>query len=223
MGKVLAETAGKVIEALTFHEEGILDWKVQHLAIPIREVPPKNLEEARKTLTEHPKPLWTDETRTQVDGKWMRAAQMLSVHLLREREGDIPLLADHFLQKFSTVNNKLVKGISDETMEMLKRYPWPGNVRELHNVIEHSVLLAEGEVITPDDLPSEVRGLEASCPVREDLPYREAKKAWMHRFEREYFLALLRRHNGNISQAARTAGVSRKTIQRFLKAYRSRP
>ncbi|HID11009.1 MAG TPA: sigma-54-dependent Fis family transcriptional regulator [Candidatus Latescibacteria bacterium] len=142
---------------------------------------------------------------------------------LREREGDIPLLADHFLQKFSTVNNKLVKGISDETMEMLKRYPWPGNVRELHNVIEHSVLLAEGEVITPDDLPSEVRGLEASCPVREDLPYREAKKAWMHRFEREYFLALLRRHNGNISQAARTAGVSRKTIQRFLKAYRSRP
>jgi len=96
MGKVLAETAGKVIEALTFHEEGILDWKVQHLAIPIREVPPKNLEEARKTLTEHPKPLWTDETRTQVDGKWMRAAQMLSVHLLREREGDL----DYEIQVF---------------------------------------------------------------------------------------------------------------------------
>jgi len=147
----------------------------------------------------------------------------ISLPPLRERDGDIPLLADYFLRKFNKVNRKSIKGISDEAMEILERYSWPGNVRELQNAIERAVLLAEGDVITPDDLPPEVRGLEISCSIREDLPYKEAKKAWIRRFEREYFLSLLRRHNGNISRAARAAGVSRKTIQRFLKSYRSSP
>jgi len=89
MGKVLAETTEKVVETLTFKEEGILDWRVKHLPIPIRAIPSKELEEARKILTEHPEPLWTDEARTQVDGKWMRAAQVFSVHLMRERQRDL--------------------------------------------------------------------------------------------------------------------------------------
>jgi len=145
----------------------------------------------------------------------------ISLPPLRERDGDISLLARYFLRKFSRTNGKPVRDISDEAMGMLERYHWPGNVRELQNVMERAVLLAEGEVITPQDLPPEVRSPQAPPPSWEELPYKEAKRAWMERFEREYFLSLLRRHNGNISQAARAAGVSRKTIQRFLRSYRS--
>ncbi|HIE03682.1 MAG TPA: sigma-54-dependent Fis family transcriptional regulator [Candidatus Latescibacteria bacterium] len=144
----------------------------------------------------------------------------ISLPPLRERDGDISLLARYFLRKFSSTSGKPVRDISDEAMGMLERYHWPGNVRELQNVMERAVLLTEGEVITPQDLPPEVRSPQVP-PSWEELPYREAKRAWMERFEREYFLSLLRRHNGNISQAARAAGVSRKTIQRFLRSYRS--
>jgi len=104
MGRILAETAGKVVETLTFEREGTLDWGVTHLPIPIREVPPEELEEARRILAEHPQPLWTDEGRTQVDWKWMRAAQLLSVHLIREREGTL----DYEIQAFRIGNAAFV-------------------------------------------------------------------------------------------------------------------
>ncbi len=96
MGRVLAEMAGKVLEALEFKEESVLDWKVRHLPIPIREVPPGELKEAQEILTENPQPLWTDEGQTQVDWKWMHAAEVLSVQLIRERERDF----DYEIQVF---------------------------------------------------------------------------------------------------------------------------
>jgi hypothetical protein len=88
MGRILAETAGRVVENLEFKEECVLDWGVRHLPIPIREVPSKELEDARKILADHPQPLWTGEGQTQVDWEWMRAAEVFSVHLIREREQD---------------------------------------------------------------------------------------------------------------------------------------
>ncbi len=141
---------------------------------------------------------------------------------LRDRSGDIPLLAYHFLQKYAAQSGKDVKGIAPETLELLEAYPWPGNVRELQNVIERAVVLAEGETITPAELPASLR-LPQKVPaeiVADHLSLKKAKRQWVEAFEREYLIALLNKHQGNISQAAKTAGVDRKTIHRLIKRYR---
>lgn len=89
--------------------------------------------------------------------------QVIQIHLppLRERTDDIPLLVDHFIQKYSEENQKQIKGVTPETMELLVRYRWPGNVRELENAIERAVVLAdpEAEWITPDLLPGSILAL----------------------------------------------------------------
>jgi len=144
---------------------------------------------------------------------------------LRDRSGDIPLLAYHFLRKYAVQSGKEVKGIAPETLELLEAYPWPGNVRELQNVIERAVVLAEGEMVTPAELPANLR-LPQKVPtamVADHLSLKKAKRQWVEAFEREYLIALLNKHQGNISQAAKTAGVDRKTIHRLLKRYRIEP
>jgi transcriptional regulator with GAF, ATPase, and Fis domain len=80
---------------------------------------------------------------------------VIPIHLppLRERVNDVPLLADHFLKKFSAENNRKIKGFSREAMAALMRYPWPGNVRELENLIQRMVILDSDSVIGMDDLP----------------------------------------------------------------------
>ena len=141
---------------------------------------------------------------------------------LRDRPGDTPLLAYHFLRKYAAQSGKKVKAIAPETLELLEAYPWPGNVRELQNVIERAVVLAEGEMVTPAELPANLR-LPQKVPaamVADHLGLKKAKRQWVEAFEREYLITLLKKHQGNISQAAKTAGVDRKTIHRLLKRYR---
>lgn len=87
MGRMLAETTQKLLETLTFREEAVLDWQVKHLRIPVREVEPELLEEARRILSEHPAPIWSRDN--QIDPSWMRAASVMSVHLLRQREPEL--------------------------------------------------------------------------------------------------------------------------------------
>jgi two-component system response regulator AtoC len=141
---------------------------------------------------------------------------------LRDRPGDIPILAYHFLRKYAAQSGKEIKGISPETIELLEAYPWPGNVRELQNVMERAVVLAETEMIAPAELPATLR-LPQKVPaamVADHLSLKKAKRQWVEAFEREYLIALLKKHQGNISQAAKTAGVDRKTIHRLIKRYR---
>ena len=78
---------------------------------------------------------------------------------LRERKEDIPVLVEHFIQKYNTANGRDIKFVSPEAMELLMKYPWPGNIRELENVIERGIVLADStaELITPDFLPIAVR------------------------------------------------------------------
>lgn len=144
---------------------------------------------------------------------------------LRERIGDVPLLADHFLLEFAQSSNRIPEGISPDAMKMLETYSWPGNVRELQNVISRAVALSTGDVIGPDDLPEHVRATAASTPGRVDtgMTFKEAKKRWMVSFEKEYLSDLLRRHNNNISRAAKEAGIDRKTIHRLLNRHRLSP
>jgi transcriptional regulator with GAF, ATPase, and Fis domain len=143
---------------------------------------------------------------------------------LRERKGDIPLLVQHYIAKYAASGGKEIGGIAPEAMQLLEEYRWPGNVRELQNVIERAVVLAERELLRPEDLPEHIRiRSEAAAsappiPVNE-LPLKRAKEEWASSFERDYLIQLLKRHEGNISQAAKTAGVDRKTIHRLMKKH----
>ncbi|HEV8663273.1 MAG TPA: sigma-54 dependent transcriptional regulator [Candidatus Methylomirabilis sp.] len=141
---------------------------------------------------------------------------------LRERKGDVPLIAHHYLRKYVASSGKRITGIAPETLALLESHGWPGNVRELQNVIERAVVLAEHEGLLPEDLPEHIRVREAGAVAAEsrpDLPMKRAKDEWTRTFEKEYLRSLLKQHAGNISQAARAAGVDRKTIHRLLKKH----
>jgi DNA-binding NtrC family response regulator len=144
---------------------------------------------------------------------------------LRERREDIPALAQHYLRKFGQEYDRGNLRFTPEALRVLCDYHWPGNVRELQNMMERTVsLCSPGQEITPEDLPEELtegptNGRGPAPVVRSDLPFHEAKNEAIAVFEKEYLRDLLRRHNGNISQAARTAGIDRKTIHRMLAKY----
>ena len=137
---------------------------------------------------------------------------------LRERTGDVNLLAHHFLRRYGRNREHLLEGFEPEVLGRLEAYSWPGNVRELQNVVERACALADGQVVRVRDLPDHVRGRSGQAPAvpGKDLPLAEAREAWLQVFAQEYLTDLLRRHGGNISQAAKTAGVDRKTLHRLL-------
>ncbi|MBI4012400.1 MAG: sigma 54-interacting transcriptional regulator [Candidatus Rokubacteria bacterium] len=137
---------------------------------------------------------------------------------LRERAGDVPLLAYHFLRCYGRNRERPLEGIDADALAVLEGYAWPGNIRELQNVIERACALADGPTLQLRDLPEHVRGRgrAAAAVPGKDLPLREARETWLRLFTQDYLTDLLRRHGGNISQAAKTAGVDRKTLHRLL-------
>jgi len=146
---------------------------------------------------------------------------------LRNRREDIPALAQHFLRRFAQDYDRDNLRFSAEALRMLQDYDWPGNVRELQNVVERTVSMClPGQEIGAEDMPEELtqrrpaasRG--GSAPVYSaDLPFHVAKNDAITLFEKGYLAEVLKRHGGNISQAARTAGIDRKTIHRMLAKY----
>lgn len=140
---------------------------------------------------------------------------------LRERVGDVPMLADHFLREFTSSSSGGPAGIAPEAMKLLEEYGWPGNVRELQNVMSRAVTLCTGEIITQEDLPEHVRNsAKRQAPAIEGLSFKESKKLWLVDFEKEYLSDLLTRNGNNISRAAKEAGIDRKTIHRLLNKYK---
>ncbi len=154
---------------------------------------------------------------------------------LRERAGDVRLLAHAFLKRYG---GERVRGFDDAALAALDAYPWPGNVRELQNVLERACALADGDRVTRNDLPAHVlqggggRAAAAGPPsagdaealraAGEDLPLKEAKEQWMQVLEASYLRQLLERHGGNISAAAKAAGIDRKTFHRLINKYQIR-
>jgi DNA-binding NtrC family response regulator len=150
---------------------------------------------------------------------------------LRERTGDVELLAYHFLQKYARRMGREVKRVNPAAMGQLLAYHWPGNVRELEHAVEHAVVLARGEEILPEDLPIVRARTEVPPPMPEadglrvlptplpeaDLPYPEAKRRALDRFDRAYVKELLRRTGGNLSEAARQAGLDRSNFRRIVR------
>jgi len=151
----------------------------------------------------------------------------ISLPPLRERRDDIPLLAYHFLRKYSARTGSKVSKLSPEALRLLQTQPWPGNVRELENAIEYAAVFCRDDTLGPGDLPfgsgqSQDVGLPAAPSNGAlhlpdnivDLPYREAKNRALAAFETAYFEALLERSGGNISEAARQAGLDRSNFRR---------
>jgi two-component system response regulator HydG len=137
---------------------------------------------------------------------------------LRERREDIPLLALQFLEAFKKRSNKNITGITQESLSRLRRYDWPGNVRELENAIERAVIIAQGQMITVDDLPDSVR-----ASVVEEDDSRKAVKieigVKMEEVERRMIRETLAFTKGDKTRAAQILGIGRKTLYRKLQQY----
>jgi two-component system response regulator HydG len=139
---------------------------------------------------------------------------------LRERKQDIPLLVQHFLEKYAARGSGEIKSISTEALQVLENYAWPGNIRELENVIERAIVLEEGGVIDPRDLPAnllentEWAGLKGDIPM--DRGYREAKQVFLDRFDKAYGKMMLQRYEGNVTLAAEAAGMDRSNFRKIL-------
>jgi DNA-binding NtrC family response regulator len=132
---------------------------------------------------------------------------------LRERDGDIVLLAQHYLKTLAAEHGKKTTGITPEAMEALVAYAWPGNVRELRNVIERMVVLGTGDKLTVRDLPASLRAAAGR-------PGGAARSGNMLRdAERQLIEEALHRHKDNRTEAARDLGISRRTLHRKLNEF----
>jgi DNA-binding NtrC family response regulator len=139
----------------------------------------------------------------------------IDVPPLRERDGDISLLATHFLHKYAGQNQKHIHGFTTEAMDRILRYPWPGNVRELENAVERAVVVCRNGEVRAEDLPPTIRPLirtsaESSPPV---------PGSTLAVIERHAILATLEYTGGCTSRAAAILGISPRTIQYRLREY----
>jgi len=142
---------------------------------------------------------------------------VVPIHLpsLRERIGDVPLLAQHFLRRFATDNAKKVLDIDDSTMTILQAHAWPGNIRELENVIERGVILTRGEILMPGDLPPE---LTKSAPAPTGDRTLALKRA-LEIPEREIIERTLRAHDWNRQRTASALDINRTTLFNKMRKY----
>lgn len=136
---------------------------------------------------------------------------------LRDRAGDVLLLARHFIDRFATTSGKAVRGVTPPAGKKLVRYRWPGNVRELQNAVERAVILTRFSEITVDDLPERIVRYEPAPLSAPSADLRTLEP--MEEIERRYALHVYRLTSGNKSSAARILGWNRKTLHRKLVSY----
>ncbi|HWT84354.1 MAG TPA: helix-turn-helix domain-containing protein, partial [Myxococcales bacterium] len=152
------------------------------------------------------------------------------VHLppLRERRDDIPLLVEHFRQKYNARLKKNVERIEDDALTALSGYSWPGNIRELENVLERTILFAERPVIRAADLPPSLRNRPAAhdeaAPASSGLPsppgpLKEIVKEQVQAIERDLIVRGLEVTNGNVTRTAKLLKISRKSLQMKMKEF----
>jgi DNA-binding NtrC family response regulator len=129
---------------------------------------------------------------------------------LRERKEDIPLLLQHFLNRFGSREGKVIEGLSPNAMKALTEYHWPGNVRELENTVERLVVFARDKIITTQDLAYSNTVL-SSLPVKDPLCLEE--------MERLHIMKVVELTEGNKTRAARLLGIDRKTLRMKIKKH----
>jgi len=138
---------------------------------------------------------------------------------LRDRQEDIPLLADHFMADFAREYGRRLKTFESSARAVLQHYPWPGNVRELRNVIERLMIMVPGEIISPADLSF----LDPTALTRVAVPDPAGPRQSLHdardQFERDLILRTLAEQQGNMSRTAEVLGVERSNLYRKMKAF----
>src|SRR5262249_9396494 len=133
---------------------------------------------------------------------------------LRERREDIPILVQHFIEKFNQESGKRITGMHPEALDLLKSYDWPGNIRDLRHAVERAVILCDADLIQREQLPPDMSG---KGPERQTfrLPYGLP----LDLVEKEYILGSLQRNGGNKARTAEILGVSEKTLYNKLNRY----
>ena len=147
----------------------------------------------------------------------------ISLPTLRERPGDVPLLADYFLRQFAGQMGVEAKGFSCEAMRQMEVYAWPGNVRELRNTVERISVLYGGLRIERDHLPWEVReavpgGSTTEVPSTWEA-FKNLKRQIVENLERQFLLAAMKRNSQNITQAAEAVGMQRPNFHALLRSH----
>ena len=168
-----------------------------------------------------------DLTRMVADGKFREdlyyRINVIPIHLppLREREEDIPLLAEYFLAKYRDQMGKDIHGLSQETMDLLDAYEWPGNIRELENVIERAVALEKSQTILPESLPEHIAKRVAKGPAAAGLLPESGFNLEEHveGLEKEYITQALVRAGGVQVKAAELLGMSFRSFRYYAKKY----
>jgi two-component system, NtrC family, response regulator len=135
---------------------------------------------------------------------------LMSLPPLRERGGDVTLLAKAFLERYADENRKKIKGFTDQATDAIEQYDWPGNVRELENRIKRAVIMAEGAKIIPADLE-----MEAPRTRYEGMGLREAREA----LEKELLAKAIAHSGGNLTRAAQELGISRPTLYDLMEKF----
>jgi two-component system response regulator AtoC len=134
---------------------------------------------------------------------------------LRQRTDDIPLLVEHFLREISQQKHTPPKRISPDVMRRFEAYRWPGNVRELRNTLERMMVLADGELLTDNDLPEEILAASSELAPPKEMP----NNLTMDELERLAIRKALEQCDGNRTHAAERLGISVRTLQRKLRHY----
>ena len=147
------------------------------------------------------------ENRFREDLYYRLAVVSIQLPALREREGDVLLLATSFLQTYATEMKKKIAGFSQEAMRLIESYDWPGNVREIENRVKRAVIMAQRTRVSPEDLQ-----LESRETFREALSLKEARE----KVERELILQALSRNNHNLTKTATDLGISRPTLYELM-------
>jgi len=144
---------------------------------------------------------------------------VICVHVppLRERKEDLVILIDHFLKKYSRINNKKVAGVADDVQKIFLEYHWPGNIRELENAIEGAVIMAKTGIVHRTDIPN-VMKFAADPKKSTKSPERNLKRA-VEQPEKEHIISILKDCNWNRNKAAASLGVNRTTLYNKMKKY----
>ncbi|MGK0358790.1 MAG: two-component system response regulator AtoC [Bradymonadia bacterium] len=150
---------------------------------------------------------------------------VVPIHLppLRDRLDDIPTLVTHILARYAVRLGRTIDGISDGALDVLLGYHWPGNIRELENVLERTLLFCEGPRIEAEDLPAELRTSSSGPRMTVAIPrvgvtgLKDAVKMTTQRLEREMIERALDSTGGNVTRAAKTLEISRKSLQTKMK------
>ena len=203
IGDMASDTQAKVLRAL---EEGEIERVGGSSVIP---VDVRVIVATNKHLEEEIK-----EGRFREDLYWRLNVVPVFIVPLREREGDVRVLTEHFMRMFCARNGKRLKKFASEAMRLLEEHDWPGNVRELKNIVERLIIMGSGEVISAEEVALALGG--HGEPVRAgDRSLQEEVK----RYEKRIVLRELEANQGNVSRTARNLRVDRANLQRKLRVW----